>query len=262
MRWIRSHTHLSQSISEMKQLLAAFIFFTRLPFWRLGNVPVEYFKRVVDFWPIVGYLTGAIMAAVLYLSAQIFPLSVAVLLAILSRLLVTGALHEDGLADFCDGFGGGTDREHILMIMKDSHIGTYGVLGLIIYFLLFFSVINHLPYLLACAVLFCGDIWAKFCASQVVNLLPYARNVENAKNKVIYDKMNIQQLLISFVVALLPSLILLPMRYWIALIVPAFVSYLLIIFMKRKIQGYTGDCCGALFLCSELSFYLMILALS
>lgn len=114
-------------------ILAAFIFFTRLPFWRIREVPAECFKHVVPYWPLSGWLTGGIMAGVLWLSAQILPFSVAVLLALAARLLITGALHEDGLADFFDGFGGGTNRERILSIMKDSHIGSYGVIGLIFY---------------------------------------------------------------------------------------------------------------------------------
>ena len=65
----------------------------------------------------------------------------------LSRILLTGALHEDGLADFCDGFGGGTTRERILSIMKDSHIGTYGVIGLICYLGMFYLLIYRLPML-------------------------------------------------------------------------------------------------------------------
>ena len=120
-------------------ILAAFIFFTRLPFWRIREVPAECFKHVVPYWPLSGWLTGGIMAGVLWLSAQILPFSVAVLLALAARLLITGALHEDGLADFFDGFGGGTNRERILSIMKDSHIGSYGVIGLIFYFLLLWS---------------------------------------------------------------------------------------------------------------------------
>jgi adenosylcobinamide-GDP ribazoletransferase len=65
------------------------------------------------------------MAATLYVGSMYLPYIIAVLLAIVVRLLVTGALHEDGLADFLDGFGGGGhDRERILAIMKDSHIGT------------------------------------------------------------------------------------------------------------------------------------------
>ena len=101
-------------------ILAAFIFFTRLPFWRIREVPAECFKHVVPYWPLSGWLTGGIMAGVLWLSAQILPFSVAVLLALAARLLITGALHEDGLADFFDGFGGGTNRERILSIMNSQ----------------------------------------------------------------------------------------------------------------------------------------------
>ena len=67
-------------------ILAAFIFFTRLPFWRIREVPAECFKHVVPYWPLSGWLTGGIMAGVLWLSAQILPFSVAVLLALAARL--------------------------------------------------------------------------------------------------------------------------------------------------------------------------------
>ena len=120
----------------MLRILAAFIFFTRLPFWRLAEVPSEYFKNVVCRWALVGWLTAGLSVIVLYAASLILPASVAVLLAIVTRLLITGCLHEDGLADFFDGFGGGTSRERILSIMKDSHIGSYGVIGLILYFAL------------------------------------------------------------------------------------------------------------------------------
>ncbi|MBP3669769.1 MAG: adenosylcobinamide-GDP ribazoletransferase, partial [Bacteroides sp.] len=101
-------------------LLAAFIFFTRLPLWKLKEVPSECFKHVVPYWPLVGWLTGGIMAGTLWLTAQVMPVTWAWILAIVSRLLITGCLHEDGLADFFDGFGGGTTRERTLAIMKDS----------------------------------------------------------------------------------------------------------------------------------------------
>ena len=91
-------------------LLAAFIFFTRLPFWRLKEVPSECFKHVVPYWPWVGWLTGSVMAMVLALGSLVIPVSLAWIWAIVTRLLITGALHEDGLADFFDGFGGGTTR--------------------------------------------------------------------------------------------------------------------------------------------------------
>ena len=125
------------SIDQTKwydRIWASLIFFTRLPFWRLHQPPRECYSRVVEHWPLVGWLTAGVMAATLYFGSMVMPYPVAVLLAIAARLLLTGALHEDGLADFFDGFGGGgNDRQRILDIMKDSHIGTYGVLGLILY---------------------------------------------------------------------------------------------------------------------------------
>jgi adenosylcobinamide-GDP ribazoletransferase len=104
------------------KLLASLIFFTRLPFWKIADVPPVYFKRVVDYWPFVGWLTGGIMAGTLWITAEFLPVQIAVLMALAARLLVTGALHEDGLADFCDGFGGGTSRDKILSIWAHTVI--------------------------------------------------------------------------------------------------------------------------------------------
>ena len=84
----------------MNNVLAAFIMLTRLPFWKIKEVPAECFKHVVPYWPLVGWLTGGVMAAVLWLAGQIMPVSLAWILALIARLLVTGCLHEDGLADF------------------------------------------------------------------------------------------------------------------------------------------------------------------
>ena len=119
------------------RVIAALSFFTRLPFWRLANVPKEYYEKVVPLWPIAGWVTSACMSIAFLFSILVlgFMPYTSIIIAIITRILITGALHEDGFADFCDGFGGGTSRERTLEIMKDSHIGTYGVLGLIMYFL-------------------------------------------------------------------------------------------------------------------------------
>lgn len=240
------------------KLLAALIFFTRLPFWRITDVPSVYFKRVVDYWPFVGWLTGGVMAGTLWITAEFLPIQVAVFLALATRLLITGALHEDGLADFCDGFGGGTSRERTLSIMKDSHIGTYGVIGLLFYFGLVWSILTTLSVPLACIAILSGDAWSKFCAAQIINALPYTRKEEDSKAKVIYDRMNKSTLLLVFLAGVLPMLSFLDMEYWWAAIAPVLVITGLISLMKKRIQGYTGDCCGAAFLLCELSFYLVI----
>ena len=240
-------------------LLAAFIFFTRLPFWRVKEVPSECFKHVVPYWPWVGWLTGSVMAMVLALGSLVMPVSLAWIWAIVTRLLITGALHEDGLADFFDGFGGGTTRERTLAIMKDSHIGTYGVIGLIIYFLLMLEL-RHLPVSMLCTLILCGDCWGKLCASQLINFLPYARKEEDSKAKVIYNRMSSKELFICIMGGTLP-LWLLPLSLWGALVAPCLVLAFLILLMKRRLQGYTGDCCGATFLLCELTFYLTAIIL-
>ncbi len=244
----------------MKNIAAALVFFTRLPFWRLKmfNVPAEYFKQVINYWAVVGWLTAGVMAGTLWCAAHILPYSIAVLLALLSRLLITGALHEDGLADFFDGLGGGTTRVRILEIMKDSHIGTYGVLSLMFYFSLFYLLLSSLELHMACIVILVADPLCKFIASLITLLLPYARNEETSKSKTVYNKMSVRTAFISILFGLFPFVFLLNIHFWAVILFPIFVFLVLTFLMKTKIQGYTGDCCGATFLMCELSFYLGI----
>ena len=246
-------------------MLATLIFFTRLPFWRILDVPAEDFKRVVPRWPVVGWLTSLVMVLVLWVTSKVLPLTVAWILALLVRLILTGCLHEDGLADFFDGFGGGVTRERKLAIMKDSHIGTYGVIALIVYFALMLQLPSTLSRETLCLMVLCGDCWSKCCAAQLINLLPYARTEETAKNKTVYERMKLGELLLCFFFGLAPSFVitlalgLLPVRLLFLLLVPLVVMLLLALLMHRKIQGYTGDCCGATFLLCELAFYLSVL---
>ena len=244
----------------MKNIAAALIFFTRLPFWRLKcfQVAPEYFQQVIYFWSATGWLTGGVIALTLWLSAQILPISIAVIIAILCRLLITGALHEDGLADFFDGFGGGRTKERILAIMKDSHIGTYGCLSLIVYFLLFYNLLSGMSLHLACISLLIGDPLCKYISSQMTFFLSYARNEETSKSKTVYRKITLQTLLISAFFGLVPLICLFTIQSLIAVLFPILVFFLLVYIMHRKIQGYTGDCCGAMFLLCETSYYLGI----
>ena len=93
----------------------------------------------------------------------------AVVTAFAVRLLLTGALHEDGLADFIDGTGGGSTRERILEIMKDSRIGSYGVIGLVIYFMLLVSCVASLPPAISPLAVLAADPRSKFCGSFIIN---------------------------------------------------------------------------------------------
>lgn len=247
----------------MKRLLAALSFFTRLPFWRLASLSKRHYSRVVPFWPLTGWLTAAVMTAVFWAASLAFPAWVAVSLSIVARLLITGAIHEDGLADFFDGFGGGHDRQSTLRIMKDSHIGTYGVIALIIYFLLTVEAVcamTHKPYGIL-LIFLCADPFAKWVASNIINVLPYARSSEEAKNKLVYETMTLNERLVGFVAGVTPSLVvaLFIEKSWIIVIpmAAATITGACIMWMcNKRLKAYTGDCCGACFLISELVFFL------
>ena len=244
----------------MDRLLASLMFFTRLPLWRLRTVPSECFKKVVIYWSLAGWIIGGMMAAVYYLCTFFLSFELSWGVAIITRLLLTGAMHCDGLADFLDGFGGGTSRERILAIMKDSHIGTYGVIGLILYFILLWQVGTSLPPLSVVVLILCGNTWPRFISSQVINLLPYARKEEESKAKVVYDRMTVGEWCFALITGCV-AIPLLPHEIMVALITPVVIAALLIWLMYRKIGGYTGDCCGALFTLTELSFYITVIAI-
>ena len=204
----------------MLRILAAFIFFTRLPFWRLAEVPAACFKNIVSHWALVGWLTAGLSVLVLYATSLILPPSVAILCAMITRLLITG------------------------------------VIGLIFYFGLFYLLVSSLPIELAGCAILAGDPFCKGVSSMIINRLPYARKEEEAKNKTVYSRMTSREYVFSIICAFLPLLWLPQPVYLLAGIFPVITWYFLTSFMKRKIQGYTGDCCGATFLLSELSFYM------
>lgn len=201
-------------------------------------------------------------------ASQLLPASTSVLAALGIRMLLTGALHEDGLADFCDGMGGGRDRAHTLSIMKDSHIGTYGVLGLIIYALGMYSLLSslstHSP-ALVCPMLLIADVWSKSCAAMLTAQLPYARKEEEAKTRVVYAPMQWGWQAMRTLLAMAPIACLCFWLQWmphpLALAAPLLTELLLMLWMRRRLQGYTGDCCGATFLLCEASFYVVLATL-
>ena len=203
------------------------------------------------------------MAATLYFGSMVLPHAVAVIAAIAVRLMITGALHEDGLADFLDGFGGGGDRDRILAIMKDSHIGTYGVLGLIIYMLLLGTTLYSLPVAVAALVILAADPFSKMVTSQLVSMLPYARREEEAKNKTVYRKPTLAAGLLMSLQGLLPMILMIwltGISWYLIVCLPVVVMYFLYLLILRKIHGYTGDCCGAVCLLVELTVYLVAVA--
>lgn len=236
----------------MRRIAAALTLFTRIPLWKWVEIPPSAYTQAVVFWPLTGWLTGAVTAGALFGLSFILPIIPALVLSLIARLLLTGALHEDGLADLCDGFGGGHDKESVLRIMKDSHIGTYGVIGLICYYLLVISLLASLPLHLIPVAIIAVDPFSKFCASQLVNLLKYARP-EGAKNKISYPKMSLSQFALNLFfgcIPMVPMLLYAPITS-LSVVFPLIALFGLITLMRRRIGGYTGDCCGATFLICE-----------
>lgn len=250
-----------------QSIWAALIFFTRLPFWRLYQPPRDSYRSVVEYWPLTGWLTGAMMAGTVYFGSMIMPLPLALALAIVVRLLTTGALHEDGLADFMDGFGGGgSNRERILSIMKDSHIGTYGTIALIVYFALLYMALSFLgdSECIAFALL-AADPFSKMLSGQIIQMMPYARTADTAKNGVVYRPVTLRAGILLAIQGLVPLALLfwlspfadIPSLYWVVM-APCLVLYLLYLLIWHRLKGYTGDCCGAVFLLTELTFHLTL----
>lgn len=117
---------------EARTIAIAFGYFTRLPM-PPGIVFTEArLARSGRYFPLVGAVVGAMGALVFAVGSHFWPVPIAVLLSMATTLLATGALHEDGLADCCDAFGGGYRRADVLRILKDSRIGVFGGIGLII----------------------------------------------------------------------------------------------------------------------------------
>ncbi|MCM1028881.1 MAG: adenosylcobinamide-GDP ribazoletransferase [Pseudoflavonifractor sp.] len=239
---------------------AALIFFTRLPIWKWTSPPKEAYTDVVALWPLTGWLTGSLAALVMWAAGSVAPWPMAVIVAITARLLLTGALHEDGLADFCDAFGGGADRSRILTIMKDSHIGTYGVLGLILYLMLMAATLISLPPIGAMAAMAAADPFSKMCASRLTQALPYARP-EGPKNGITYSKMPPGMKALCLAAGIIPVIVACYVTgsclTALSCLGPIAVTARIIKLLRRKIDGYTGDCCGAAALLSELAFLLL-----
>lgn len=243
------------------RIWASFIYFTRLPFGRLHQPPRECFQTVVEHWPLVGWLTGSLMALTLWGVSLYMPYPVAVLAAIAVRLLVTGALHEDGLARFLDGFGGGTGRERILANMNDTHIGIYGVVGLILYFLLLAAALCSMTPAVAAVTILAADPFAKMAASELVMMMPHARSGREANDGLVCRRIDVKTGISLAVQGLLPivAFIWLTGIAWeLLFFVPCVVMYFLYLLVWRRIGGYTGDCCGAVCLLVELTAILVV----
>jgi len=206
------------------------------------------------YLPVVGWLVGGIAGLSYYLANQLWAQTPSIILAITVSVLLTGAFHEDGFADACDGFGGGYGKQRILEIMKDSHTGVYGALGLFLLLGLKISVLSELPAGSLPLILFAGHSYSRIAPLLIMKNYNYARS-EGGKGSYAVFKPDLWQLLFAGTAGLLP-LILLPVSILLIVPVSILINNLLGRYFHRHIGGYTGDCLGASQQVAETVFYL------
>lgn len=242
---------------HLKLFMLALGFYTRLPCPQ--TLDYKQLPQATVYLPLVGWLVGGITASSFYLANLLWPQATAVILALIIGILLTGAFHEDGFADVCDGFGGGWGKQRIMEIMKDSYIGVYGVLGLLLIFLLKISLLDDMFVAAVPFVLLAGHSVSRLPPLLLMLRYDYARNNDSKAVGAVY-KPNLQELAVSTVIALLP-LALLPALCVLAIIPVLGVNWYLGRYYYRYIGGYTGDCLGASQQIAETVFYLSVSAL-
>lgn len=236
------------------------MFYTRLPVPKNIDHSAEALNKSTVYFPVIGWIVGVLSAAVFYLSALILPLEVAVVFYMITSILVTGAFHEDGFADVCDGFGGGWTKEKILTIMKDSVIGAYGAIGigliLLLKFLLVKTIASSISLSTSAIVLVCAHSISRGNALSLIFTDSYVRENEDSKAKPIAKGLTLSSFLIAVVLALLPLVLLKDMSIFLSVPSMFLVRQYFSAYFKKWIGGYTGDCLGAVQQVSEIAFYL------
>ena len=251
---------------EMRRIAGAFIFYSRIP------LPSSWFSAKAShcsrYFSLVGCFVGGVSAGVWLLAQMLFSdssvtstdatLPIAVLLGMIASVLLTGALHEDGFADTCDGLGGGWTPEERLRIMKDSRIGTYGALGLVFLILLKFFTLLQIETEILPLVWFAGHALSRFASISQLHFLTYLQDAEKSKSGTMTEFSGID-IIVNASFGLLP-LIFIGYHVWVALLAVVIVWWVLIMLFKRKLGGVTGDSLGATQQFSEVVFYLGLTA--
>ncbi len=245
---------------ELRLLLCAVQFLTRMPVPALKGFEPEWITQSARYFPVVGQLVGAISALALMLAAPIWSGAVPVALALTVGILVTGAFHEDGLADTADGLGGGRDKAHRLAIMKDSRIGTYGALALLLALALKVAALSTLPPLTAAFVLIAGHGAARAAAVTVMALLPYAGDAEAAKYKPVPHGVGALSCIVGSIFVAWPFIAFTFPNALAALVVGGLFAFIMALTSRRLIGGITGDVLGAVEQVFEIGFFLAVAA--
>ncbi|HOZ93726.1 MAG: adenosylcobinamide-GDP ribazoletransferase [Ottowia sp.] len=259
-------------MAALRHYLLALQFFTRIPVtgrlaaW-VGYSPAQLNASAGHF-PGVGWVVGAVGAAVLWLAALRLPAGalgalVAAGLSTAATAWLTGAFHEDGLADTCDALGGQVSRERALEIMKDSRIGSYGTLALVLALglkLALLALLLQRGVAGAAAALLAAHVLSRLAPLAVMRVLPYITEGPQAKSKPLADAVSGT----SVVTSVLWSIPALALMGWsqgatettVAMALWALTLMAVLRWLRRRLQGFTGDTLGATQQLCELALYL------
>jgi adenosylcobinamide-GDP ribazoletransferase len=252
---------------EIRLFFIALQFLTRVPVPRWVGWTPQWMNDSARHFPAIGLVVGGVAAMVMWAAALWWPAAIAVVLSMAATIWLTGAFHEDGLADTCDGLGGSEDRTRALAIMKDSRLGTYGAVALFCVLALKAVALHGLlsrDLVAALAVLPLAHAWSRVAPVVLLRVLPYGGDAEHAKAKPMAQQVDG----LAFGVALMWALIagigataFVPITsLWFAALAVAGVTALMARWLQQRLGGYTGDALGATQQFSEVSVYLAVLA--
>lgn len=244
---------------QLRLLFTAMQFYTRLPIPAWVGWQPEWLTQSARYFSVIGFLVGLISAAIWALAMLVLPATVAATLAVIAAVLTTGAFHEDGLADACDGFGAGGIVERILTIMKDSRIGAFGAIGVGLMLLLRIELLASFPMQLGAVVLVCGHIVSRTVAITLITRHPYVglndRAADNILSKAKPAIMGLayRDVYLCWFWAAFLTLVTIAsagfLQHWLSfvlgLISASIASWLAGVYFQRRIGGITGDCLGA-----------------
>ncbi|RQO42448.1 adenosylcobinamide-GDP ribazoletransferase [Chryseobacterium sp. KBW03] len=246
--------------NELIYFATALMFFTRIPVPFTVPYSSEIMNKSQKYFAWVGLLVGLINAVILYLSTLFFNLEIGIVLMMISSVLLTGAFHEDGFTDMCDSFGGGYGKEKILTIMKDSRVGAYGTIGIILLFALKFYSIQALGMADPIGVLgivILGHTVSRFISGTMIYTHQYVTDIDVSKSKPLANKpLDGMALLVGFISVLLAFALIPDWRLIFAFVLTYLGKIYMGWYFKKHIGGYTGDCLGSVQQVCEVLFYL------
>ncbi len=241
---------------ELRLAFIALQFLTRVPVPRWVGFEPAWLQACLRHFPLVGAAVGLVAAGVLWSALWWWPPAVAAVLSVLATVWLTGAFHEDGLADTCDGLGGAVSRERALAIMKDSRIGSYGAVALVLALLLKVATVAALAAggpnaLMVLGALVWGHAASRAAPVALVWRLPYAGDAEHAKAKPLALQTDGRSVavaggwLVLLAAALLASSAALAGPLLAASAAALVATALCARWLRRRLGGFTGDTLGA-----------------